>query len=125
MSGMKDMKFKYGEDYQFPVTIKVDGTPQNLSGWAITLYFRDQVAGGSDFTKTNTDGVGDTDWITITTSASGLIKILVASPPVTITATGAAYIVDGTISKSGTIHSFGPPEGVLWEFSAPPAGALV
>ncbi len=124
MSGMKDMKFKYGEDYEWPVTIKVDGAAQNVTGWAITLYFKDQAVGGTDFTQTNTDGVGDTDWIEITTAASGLIKILVASPPDDVTTTGATYVVDATISKAGTVHSFGPPGGVVWEFYAAPAGAI-
>lgn len=120
MSGVTDKTFIINEDSEWTVTSKKDGSLINLTGYTITLKFNNEDPDGTDFTKVNTDGVGDTDWIEIVSAAAGTFKVKIASPPVSVpTDEDSVYTVGASVVKAGVRDRFG---SARWEFLVPPEG---
>ncbi len=108
--------FVLGDTFQWTETIKVDGSALNLSGFAAWLVLNDVSAGGTDLEKTSDS---DTDWIQITTAASGIITLTVDAVPSGVPTTGATYRVAGWVTDGTTQHRFGvgkDNDAATWEF---------
>jgi len=130
MPGLKDMTFVLGHSKTWTTTIKKDGSVLNLSGYKMYLRLNDVSVGGTDFQVNSTD---DTDWIAITTAASGLVTLIVDISPSNVPATGAVYRVAAYAVTGATQHRFGggtnttgldedPP--VTWTFKIGGEGAF-
>jgi hypothetical protein len=117
VSGFSDMEFVLGDDVQWTVTVKIDGTTQNLTGWTIRLSFTSQSDPTDTFDKTE----ADTDWVDNTDQASGQFDVLVDSTPTGINTSGDTYWVKAAIESGTTRHYFGTKQ---WKFNLPTGGAF-
>lgn len=108
--------FVLGETFTWTETVKVDGAALDLTGYTAYLVLNDISEGGTDFQK---DSSSDTDWIEITTAASGIITLKVDASPSSVPTTGATYRVAGWVSDGTNQHRFGKGDAndaATWEF---------
>ncbi len=108
--------FVLGETFTWTETVEIDGAAKNLSGFTAYLLLNDVSAGGTDLEKGSDD---DTDWIEITTSASGIITLKVDKSPSGVPTTGATYRVGGWVTDGTDQHRFGVGDDndpATWEF---------
>ena len=115
VSGMKDMEFVMGDDAQWTVTVKLDGSVLDLTGWTIRLSFTNEFD-ATTFDKTE----ADTDWIDNTAKASGQFDVIVDSTPTSIDTAGGDYTVKAAIESGTTRHHLGHAQ---WRFVLPNGGA--